>query len=1243
MKRKSKHVMKTNRSFKNAEVRTSTSTVSRIFIFLMILSITLMGCEDSSYDNVETSTPDAVILSFNANDGSGNAPVRVYYTADESIILPGDESFVKEGYRLMGWNIQADGSVTDFASGQTITLDDLWNTSEQDQEDVLEVILYAWWEKTYSVIYNANGGEDSIVPLDETLYIEGETATVLSSLTRDGYRFMAWNTKADGSGSDFSPGYSLSIVGTTDITLYARWKEEYSVSYDGNGIDDIELVPEDNKTYIEGEMVSVLYTELIRDEYRFMAWNNEAEGGGDNYPLPEEEEVYLIMGTASITLYAQWAEEYSVSYDSNSNGDDVSGDVPVDNTPYIAGETVSVLDANLSLDGYRFMGWYTMSDATADEYFLQDDEVDTIEMGTANIILYAWWKETYKVIYDANEAEGGEVPEDETAYIEGEEVTVKDNTGNLVKATENFESWNTQSDDSGNKLSQGDTFTMGDSDITLYAQWESKPTYWLTYYINTDGSDDSQQNEVVEGSTIIVASEDTFQRTGYRITSWNNEEDGTGTSYTPDGTFTMGAADIDLYAQWERAYSVSYDSNGDASGVLPADNVAYIEGELVTAAYNSGFLDKEDANFESWNTQSDGSGNKLSQGDTFTMGNSDITLYAQWSTEPEYCVHYDINGGDDAVAAFLDHMAVEGSKFIVRPTDMFELEGHIMTHWNTLANDSGTSYDSGDLFTMGSEDIILYAQYDTIHVIIFDGGEDTSGDPPETVYVYGNEAFTIDTTTNMNLEKLGHEFDHWNTDVSGDGKDYKAGESYTTDTDLHLYAQWTAIDYTLSYDSNGADGGAVPDTVTLSGFAGGDSIEISGNDNGLYKDDYFWGGWSTDWHDAGGNCYYEEGDSILINYFDRILYACWEPSVKQVSTGDYHTIVLGVDGSLQGVGHNGYGQLGDDTDKPVHSSLIDITDDVEAAWATDYCTMFLKSDGSLWATGWNDYGQLGLGDTTDRHTPTEVDVTGDVETVFLGTYHTMILTSDENGTNKLWATGRNTIGQLGLGDTTNRYTPTEVKDITGDVVAVSTGKYHTMLLKTDNSLWAAGYNLYGQLGDGTTTNRDEFIHVMDDVDGVWTGKYYTIILKPDASGDSKLWAAGYNAQGQLGDGSTTNRDEPVLMNDDGAGIVWGDTVTVAASYQHTMILTNDTSGRSSLWGTGDNGYGQLGLGDTNDRLVLTQMDINDISDVRVGSYHTMILKTDNSLWATGRNNYGQLIGGTTSYHTTPIYVIPLSE
>ena len=306
--------------------------------------------------------------------------------------------------------------------------------------------------------------------------------------------------------------------------------------------------------------------------------------------------------------------------------------------------------------------------------------------------------------------------------------------------------------------------------------------------------------------------------------------------------------------------------------------------------------------------------------------------------------------------------------------------------------------------------------------------------------------------------------------------------------------------------------------------------------------------------------------------------------------GSSHNLVLKTDGTLWGWGANGTGQLGTgdittleaplpvtttmfggttpDSDWLVPSGSSTGTNLLRVAVGSTY-TIALKSAGTLWAWGFNEFGQLGdgtIGYDLYRTTPEQIGAESDWLAVAAGYGHTIGLKSA--GT--LWAWGYNNFGQLGDGTQTDRLTPKQI-DTDSDWVSLAAGEYHTIGLKSAGTLWAWGKNDSGQLGDGTQAGRltPRQIGTEADWTRVATGDEHTIGLKST----STLWAWGENNYGQLGDGTQADRLTPRQIGTE------ADWTRVAAGEGHTIgIKSNNT-----IWIWGFNQYGQLGLGDTIDR------------------------------------------------------------
>jgi alpha-tubulin suppressor-like RCC1 family protein len=237
-----------------------------------------------------------------------------------------------------------------------------------------------------------------------------------------------------------------------------------------------------------------------------------------------------------------------------------------------------------------------------------------------------------------------------------------------------------------------------------------------------------------------------------------------------------------------------------------------------------------------------------------------------------------------------------------------------------------------------------------------------------------------------------------------------------------------------------------------------------------------------------------------------------------------------------------------------------------------------------------------------------------VTNIAAGSSHSLFLKGDGS----LWAMGYNKYGQLGDGTyggllffATNR--PEQI--VASNVTAIAGGEIHSLFLKNDGSLWAMGDNSSGQLGDGTgntRTNRPEQI-VANDVTAIAAGGIHSLFLKSDGS----LWAMGYNSSGQLGDGTTNNANLPEQ-------IMAGNVTAIAAGGYHSLFLKSD----GSLWAMGYNSSGQLGDGTYNQTNLPEQIVASNVTAIAAGFDHSLFLKSDGSLWVMGNNMFGQLGDGT---------------
>ena len=285
----------------------------------------------------------------------------------------------------------------------------------------------------------------------------------------------------------------------------------------------------------------------------------------------------------------------------------------------------------------------------------------------------------------------------------------------------------------------------------------------------------------------------------------------------------------------------------------------------------------------------------------------------------------------------------------------------------------------------------------------------------------------------------------------------------------------------------------------------------------------------------------------------------------------------------------------------------------------------LTTAGDTYCWGGNTTGALGDGTTTQRNAATALARPIPFATVQAGALHTCALL--EEGTGYCWGFG--TFGQLGNGLTEQQLTPVPVVG-PARLSVLSAGEFHTCGVTITQALcW--GRNNAGQIGDGSTTDRLSPTAVAGTWSAVTAGGEHTCAVTSAVAPGSVpplgvgVWCWGRNAQGQLGDGTSTDRLLPVEVSGMGPNLT-----RVAAGAAHTCALS--IAGAPFCWG--DNLYGQLGDGTTTDRVapvpVLGLPPGTPLVAIDADSSHTCGVAVSGAAYCWGANGRGQLGDGTTT-------------
>ncbi len=368
--------------------------------------------------------------------------------------------------------------------------------------------------------------------------------------------------------------------------------------------------------------------------------------------------------------------------------------------------------------------------------------------------------------------------------------------------------------------------------------------------------------------------------------------------------------------------------------------------------------------------------------------------------------------------------------------------------------------------------------------------------------------------------------------------------------------------------------------------------------------------------------------------------------IASIGGGGLHVCSITNSGGLKCWGWNAYGQLGDGTTestvlRPFPVDVSGLSSGVAQVVGGGCHTCALTTGGGVKCWGMNSYGQVGDGTTSDAPHLTPVDVvglgsgvkflaaptSGDDGTAFAGGSHTCALTGA--GGVKCW--GVNYFGQLGDGTTTNRLTPVDVIGLEAGVKTLAAGTAHVCAVVDTGEVKCWGWNDSGQLGDGTKSQHEEPVKVvgLGGVVAVAAGGSHTCALTN--AGGVKCWGQG----GSVGDGTTEVRLTPVDVVGLGSGVK-----ALAAGIGHTCAITD--AGAVKCWGRGFSG--ELGNGSSGagaDRTV--PVDVvglgGGVTALALGGgggmAHSCALTDAGTVKCWGSNAAGELGVSWTNPHTLP--------
>ncbi len=727
------------------------------------------------------------------------------------------------------------------------------------------------------------------ISLPGSINLSFGTDKTSSLIVQGGLRIQA--TATDGGYITLSASkyiYHITLKNDRGTVFHEAWNLEKSYTYrfqemrletiiveyaDLIPIDDAEIQGVDDQYVISNESVMPQPTGVIwhgirlssnhYPPYYSLSWANTGSEGTATITATGSS---CFTGAATKNYTLVWAT-YTVHF--NKNNTSASGSMSDQAFTYSISQN---LTANaFTRTGYTFDKWNRKADGTGTSYTDGKSVKNLTSTNGATVNLYAQWAPiTYTVRFHSNYG-GEDVTTDQTfTYDQSQQLTANA----FTRTGYAFDGWSTTSDGAvtyTNGESVSNLTTTEGAIVDLYAHWTP-----ITYHITYDAAggqvpSNSPTTYTIESGNITIP---ILGRTGYTFLGW------TGTDLTePTQVVTIPAGstgDRSYTANWSIInYTITYNLNGGEwpEGQIHPDTYTY-----ETPTFTIGTPTITGYRFLEWS----GDNPTIRQHSTGNRAYS-----ASWAVIG-YTIHFNANGGEGSMR---DQTVVYDYTFNLT-ANAFTRTDYVFAGWNTKADGTGTAYTDGqsvsNLTTTHNDTINLYAQWTTAYTIHFDanggignGGMDTMPDlhsMPDLHTVYGSEVII----PHQNFIRTGYTFSGWNTKADGTGTAYTSGQSVsnltTTPNDtVNLYAQWTPITYTVSFNANYGEG-----TMSYMDFTYDEAQNLTAN--AFTRTGYIFDGWNTRLDGTGES--YTDGQSVsnltTTNCATVTLYAQWTPIVPYI-------------------------------------------------------------------------------------------------------------------------------------------------------------------------------------------------------------------------------------------------------------------------------------------------------------------------------------------------------------------------